>query len=295
MDKLNDFVENFDSLCNELYTYLMPLSCDVNDGICVDFFERNIKAFNPHIWFQNGKKPIYSMLTLGQRAKVMLNEKKLRRFHKYCIESFKFMTDSLELINDYYKVYDFSKHEKEDTLLNIFNEHSSHISYIYINDDVKNDSQFLKAYLGSINTIFDVFLEHINCLVNVETNNMEKSDAEVEDINLYRLNKNKIEVIINSIDSTDGYKYVFKTEPEFLFFVDLLAKYFSNNSYQLPTSQIMLNKSTKTRFAKVLREIHRDLSESKLISDSSFFNIIRTLNHFAVYEKDDDLYRVLIK
>ncbi|MEG0916797.1 MAG: hypothetical protein RSF68_07280 [Myroides sp.] len=106
---------------------------------------------------------------------------------------------------------------------------------------------------------------------------------------------NTIKEQINNIDSNKKWEYLFFNEKDFLNFVTLLAKYFSNyEDFEVPNSNINIRKQTKTRFAKCLREIHYELSENPLSSDDIFFSIIRKLSVFSEL-KNNQIYSALTK
>ena len=65
--------------------------------------------------------------------------------------------------------------------------------------------------------------------------------------------------------------------------------------YSIPETAIQLKRSCKTKVAKALGEIHKELSnENKLSTDTEYFNIIRVLSHFQ-NEKERDLYKALTR
>jgi len=92
--------------------------------------------------------------------------------------------------------------------------------------------------------------------------------------------KNIILKEFESLDHTLGWKYAFSNEHDFKIFLDLLTNFFEYKHYSIPQEVIRLKKDCKTRFAKSLRPIHKDLSENQLKSDIEFFKLIRVLNHF---------------
>lgn len=91
-----------------------------------------------------------------------------------------------------------------------------------------------------------------------------------------------------------GWNYAFKSEEDYSLFIDLLTKFFEYNPFTLPETVIILKRSCKTKVAKVLGEIHRELSENKLVSDTNYFSLIKVLNHFEK-ENDIDLYKALTR
>lgn len=106
--------------------------------------------------------------------------------------------------------------------------------------------------------------------------------------------KKVIYKVLNGIDK-QGWKYAFALETDFNLFTDLLTSFFEYKQYTLPMSTIQLKRTCKTKVAKALGEIHRELSnENKLIDDIKYFQIIRILSHFEK-ESERDLYKALTR
>jgi len=107
----------------------------------------------------------------------------------------------------------------------------------------------------------------------------------------------QIKVIIeNEFKTMDdlGWEYAFTFENDYIIFVDLLAKYFENKSYILPKNIIKLKRNCKTRFAKVLNSIHKDLSKKSLKSDHDFIKIIKILDYFKDCS-EDEIYQAITR
>lgn len=99
---------------------------------------------------------------------------------------------------------------------------------------------------------------------------------------------------INNIDK-QGWQYAFVSEQDYNLFTDLLTNFFEYKPYTLPETTIQLKRTCKTKFAKALGEIHKELSnENKLSSDINYFKIIRALSHFEK-ETQGDLYKALTR
>ncbi len=94
--------------------------------------------------------------------------------------------------------------------------------------------------------------------------------------------KQTIQNELESIDKVKSWGYAFKSENDYLIFVSLLTDYFEYTPYNIPKKQIELKRDCKTRFAKALRPIHKELSNEnkKLKNDTEFYKIIKILNHF---------------
>lgn len=99
---------------------------------------------------------------------------------------------------------------------------------------------------------------------------------------------------LNKIDKNEGWNYAFRTENDFELFVNILTKYFTYSSYELPKEAIKLKVNTKTRIAACLKSLHNELSEVPLKSNNKYFEIIRTLNHFKGLN-DNEIYKALNK
>lgn len=101
---------------------------------------------------------------------------------------------------------------------------------------------------------------------------------------------------INAIDKNQGWEYVFKTQQDFDTFVDLLTCYFEYKDYTIPQQLIELKRGCKTRLAKTLNPIYKDLgNENKnLKSDNDFFGIVRVLSFFKKMT-DAEIYQAITR
>ena len=87
------------------------------------------------------------------------------------------------------------------------------------------------------------------------------------------------------------WKFAFRKKEDFNLFVTLLIKFFTGEKYD-QYSTISLKSSCKTRLARILREIYKELSEDKMRSNERFLDIVRIL---SPYKDDPNLYRTLTK
>lgn len=104
-------------------------------------------------------------------------------------------------------------------------------------------------------------------------------------------------VIFETITNIDkqGWQYAFVSEQDYNLFIDLLTNFFEYKPYTLPETIIQLKRTCKTKVAKVLGEIHKELSnENKLSTDTKYFQLIRVLSHFEK-ETEGDLYKALTR
>lgn len=104
-------------------------------------------------------------------------------------------------------------------------------------------------------------------------------------------------VIFETITNIDkqGWQYAFVSEQDYNLFTDLLTNFFEYKPYTLPETIIQLKRTCKTKVAKALGEIHKELSnENKLSTDTKYFQLIRVLSHFEK-ETEGDLYKALTR
>ena len=104
-------------------------------------------------------------------------------------------------------------------------------------------------------------------------------------------------VIFETITNIDkqGWQYAFVSEQDYNLFTDLLTNFFEYKPYTLPETTIQLKRTCKTKVAKALGEIHKELSnENKLSADTNYFQLIRVLSHFEK-ETEGDLYEALTR
>lgn len=106
--------------------------------------------------------------------------------------------------------------------------------------------------------------------------------------------KNVIAATFENIDKK-GWAYAFTSEQDYNLFTDLLTNFFEYKDYSIPETPIQLKRGCKTKVAKALGEIHKELSnENKLTTDTNYFNLVRVLSHFES-EKQNDLYKALTR
>lgn len=132
---------------------------------------------------------------------------------------------------------------------------------------------YFKALISNILSTIDKFISNIN---SDSFNNEE----------YYKKTYDYIKEEINSIDSNQGWNYIFYEEEDFNAFIEILSNYFNNNL--LPNRNIIeSNKKSKTRTAKVLNTIYKRCSNTeKLRGNKDFFKVIRVLS--CLNEFNDD-------
>jgi hypothetical protein len=104
-------------------------------------------------------------------------------------------------------------------------------------------------------------------------------------------------VVFETLTNIDkqGWKYAFVSEQDYNLFTDLLTNFFEYKPYTMPETIIQLKRGCKTKVAKALGEIHKELSnENKLSTDTKYFQLIRVLSHFEK-ETEGDLYKALTR
>ncbi|MCX8534333.1 hypothetical protein [Chryseobacterium luquanense] len=93
--------------------------------------------------------------------------------------------------------------------------------------------------------------------------------------------------------SHKGWEYAFYTIDDYKYFVDTLSAFFQFQDYEI-SKKIELRRMTKTKVAKILNEIYRELGNMQLSQDKNFFCVVRTLNHFSNLS-DTELYKTLLR
>lgn len=187
-------------------------------------------------------------------------------------------------------IKDFSYHcnsvkEEKDPILKR-KKIENHLNNLKDTLSNKTDDRLMQITVDNLN-------DSINYQMGFWQDELEKLDTLPININNSRSKKFIIQEFEN-IDNAKGWKYVFKTQKDYELFVDLLTKFFEFEKYYLPDEIIELQKRCKTRLAKTLGEIYRELGKDNLNKDDSFFKILRTLNHFEK-ETQTKLYKALTR
>lgn len=105
------------------------------------------------------------------------------------------------------------------------------------------------------------------------------------------------QVISETFENMDekGWQYAFVSEKDYNLFTDLLTNFFEYKTYSLPKNTIQLKRTCKTKVAKALGELHKELSnKNKLINDDEYFKLVKILNPFE-NETKQDLYKALTR
>jgi hypothetical protein len=148
------------------------------------------------------------------------------------------------------------------------------------------------SYNMAYNEVLQIKLSILKAFVKTQSN-IEPLPPQTISINESRTKKVICETF-NNIDK-QGWQYAFVSEQDYNLFTDLLTNFFEYKPYTLPETTIQLKRTCKTKVAKALGEIHKELSnENKLSTDTEYFKIIRVLNHFK-NETEGDLYKALTR
>lgn len=167
----------------------------------------------------------------------------------------------------------------------VLNERKMKLKQGYVNSS-KDEEQRYRKILKEWFTDEKRFIDEITPLVKA-------LPPQPISVNESRTKKVIFETITN-IDKK-GWQYAFVSELDYNLFTDLLTNFFEYNPYTLPETTIQLKRTCKTKVAKALGEIHKELSnENKLSTDTEYFKIIRVLNHFK-NETEGNLYKALTR
>ena len=145
-------------------------------------------------------------------------------------------------------------------------------------------------------------VDHFTCYFKMTIEGFEKRNEIFFPINLppqpISVNESRTKkVIVETITNIDkqGWQYAFVSEKDYNLFTDLLTNFFEYKPYTLPETIIQLKRTCKTKVAKALGEIHKELSnENQLTTDTKYFQLIRVLSHFEK-ETEGDLYKALTR
>jgi len=163
-----------------------------------------------------------------------------------------------------------------------------------------SDQIEILKYKQHVNSEMQRLKELINTSNNLATSAEDKSNSKSTNVVItaddnISPTKGKILGRFEELDKQKGGLYAFDNEKDYNTFVQLLEGFFTYVHQNLPDEKIRVKKGAKTRLAKTLGEIHKDLSNEKsLMSDSKFFTIIKKLSCFE-NETDFALYKALTR
>lgn len=167
----------------------------------------------------------------------------------------------------------------------VLNERKMKLKQGYVNSS-KDDEQRYRKILKEWFADEKRFIDEVTPIV-------EALPPQPISVNESRTKKVIFETITN-IDK-QGWQYAFVSEQDYNLFTDLLTNFFEYKPYTLPETIIQLKRTCKTKVAKALGEIHKELSnENKLSTDTKYFQLIRVLSHFEK-ETEGDLYKALTR
>jgi hypothetical protein len=233
-------------------------------------------------------------------VKKYLKPKFKLNFYDFCLERYYEVKTLFLELKKKFDNYDFEQHKDSTKLHDIFRKETLHYSS-YERVEYPNDIWFIKIILRDLEQSFDVIKDEIETLNENKTPDKpktEKSNKYTDNQNnqseYSSINTNIIEHF-NAIDDVRSYKYAFRNENDMHKFADLLTEYFIRDNFEMPKEEIKLQRSCKTRLAKVLKEIHYDAKSKKTLrTDLKFYEIIKILDEFADLT-NEQIYRFLIK
>jgi len=155
------------------------------------------------------------------------------------------------------------------------------------NDEWKNNKEnefvlFATPFIRECKCFIEELFNELSSLESITTHTTQIEQSSTNEFIL-----DKFEAIHGK-----GWGYIFRTKDDCILFCDILTKFFEHKDYNLPETPIEVNNRCKTRFGKVLGEIHRHLIKRPLRSDQEYFNIVRCVNCF---KNEIDLYKVLTR
>ncbi|MFO8065951.1 MAG: hypothetical protein R6U11_00070, partial [Bacteroidales bacterium] len=156
-----------------------------------------------------------------------------------------------------------------------------------VKNHLKDKNTTLTVEPEEVNNYYNEVSQYKNELISFIDSFSNKTEQKEEKLTEpQNPTKKIIEDHFSNIDEK-GWEYAFRYKEDYESFVSLLTKFFEQNEYKLPDNIIKLKRDCKTKLAKTLRDIHRDLSEHKLRTDYNFFEIIRILNHFEALSNNE--------
>lgn len=187
----------------------------------------------------------------------------------------------LYLLNDGLELWNRVKVKSFYIKLNFDNKELEHLTTTLTDEQLLQIAEIKTHYIQSLISKIDLI------------NEMQRLPPQPISVNESRTKKVISETITN-IDK-QGWQYAFVSEYDYNLFTDLLTNFFEYKPYTLPETIIQLKRTCKTKVAKALGEIHKELSnENKLSTDTEYFQLIRVLSHFEK-ETEGDLYKALTR
>lgn len=173
------------------------------------------------------------------------------------------------------------------------------LELIFINGNYKTltfEKKIISRYLEFAKALIEYEELYKTAIKKIQLNDIENNEGNI----IYEPQSNKRsrtkELIQEKFENfhKKGWQYAFECEDDYEIIVDLLTNFFEYNNYTIPKSIIKLKRTCKTKIAKLLGEVHKELSENQLRNDNQFFKIIRVLNHFHD-ETEHNLYKALTR
>lgn len=215
---------------------------------------------------------------------------------------FNFLTENPSYLQCFYEGHIKGKKEfKKTYFIKYPNEQQIKVITRKFNDDFKKTILFGQGFFNESNVTMAGFQNGIltaywlfeNSFLENKNQQTEVAPPQPIDKEQNRTKK----VIAETFENMDkkGWQYAFATEQDYNLFTDLLTNFFEYKPYTLPETIIQLKRTCKTKVAKALGEIHKELSnENKLTTDTEYFQLIRVLSHFEKVP-EGDLYKALTR
>lgn len=144
----------------------------------------------------------------------------------------------------------------------------------------EKDNDFIQEMFDFLNQMKNLILKMIDdAVVNKEEllNSIKSLENNSDFSKTILENKNEIINIFNSYSNSNDWKHFFKSEEDFNYSVDIIAKYFTNTLDNNNILQIKTNKRTKTKLSKALTSIHRECTEKDYSKDLEFHKVVLKL------------------
>lgn len=295
------------NISEDVYLYYNPFKTNYGHESVFNVMICNAYYYNQDI--------IFKIRKLTEEYKYYYNDKVINDF-----------IDLFPYFKDYSKGFEDGYRNFEDDIKKRLNSYSKQedffdkiFEFVTNNDSWKKASKFISDGKANLTNGYDeglrigkfykawqvVFLNDKHFKEKFEGIRKGKEEDEVllsnvKDLPLQPINVNEsrtkkiIHETITNIDK-QGWQYAFLSEQDYNLFTDLLTNFFEYKDYTLPATIIQLKRTCKTKVAKALGEIHKELSnENKLRTDTKYFELIRVLNHFNK-ETEKDLYKALTR
>ena len=229
----------------------------------------------PHLWISNNNVAFLEYLS---------QQTDLKKLDKILGEQLKLYArkqgDGYEKgKDDLHRSYEARKDWINHTIFICKNEYSQSQNEVF-NEVVKWCIEWQNEWLETFNPYSPNELQEMD--KELKTPLWEQLNGNLPSQHLDKSETRTKKVISESFENMDkrGWEYAFVSLSDYDLFLDLLTRFFAYKPYTLPKITIQLKRTCKTKVAKALGEIHKELSEQPLNSDKEYLNIVRLSNHF---------------